>query len=292
MSAGGGDRAAFAERIRIQLTSRYRGARVDVDDARFALHVTGDGLDATLPLAPLQQAVLRDPAHTPDLIARFVTGVESQLTPRSYGGFSVDRLLWCVRSAEYMRGIARAPELLVREMPGNLVAFAAETLPASSMRGVPQSEWEAAGLDGEAVTAAVQRNTEVRFAHLVDRIRNAARVPADGWRMAGDQMFQGSALLVPAVLAALAERARGDVLVGVPDRGVVLALPSRLPSASVFDRRVTREWREAMNPCSHEIFETDGAELRRRDPGNGRRAWVMPWLSQAWSGEGSLDPDG
>ena len=288
MSADRGDRAAFAERIRIQVTSRYRGARVDVDEERFALRVTAEGLDATLPLAPLQQALLRDPAHTPALIARFVTGVESQLTPRPYGAFSVDRLLWCVRSADYMRGIARASELLLREMPGDLVAFAAETLPASSMRGVPRSDWVAAGLDDGAVGAAVDRNTERRFTHLVDRIRNADRVPADGWRMAGDHMFQGSALLIPAVLSALAERAEGDVLVAVPDRGVVLAVPSRLPSASVFDRRVTREWREAMNPCSHDILETDGVVLRRRDP-DGHRAWVMPWLSQPWSDGGALD---
>ena len=289
MSADRTDRAAFAERIRLQLTSRYRGARVDVDDERFALHVTGDGLDATLPLAPLQQAVLRDPAQTPALIARFVSGVESQLTPREYGGLGVDRLLWCVRSAGYLRGIARASELLLREMAGDLVAFVAETLPASSMRGVPRSDWVAAGLDDAAVAAASDRNTEKRFAHLVERIHVADRVPADGWRMAGDHMFQGSALLVPAVLAALAARAEGDVLVAVPDRGVVLALPSRLPSASVFDRRVTREWREAMHPCSHEILETDGAVLRRRDPGTGRRGWVMPWLSQPWSDGGALD---
>lgn len=289
MSADGSDRAAFAERIRIQLTSRYRGARFDIDDERFALRVTGEGMDATLPLAPLQQAVLRDPAHTPALIARFVTGVETQLTPRAYGAFSADGLMWCVRSAGYMRGIARASELLLREMPGDLVAFAAEMLPASSMRGVPRSDWVAAGLDDGAVGAAAERNTEKRFAHLAERIRNADRVPADGWRMAGDHMFQGSALLIPAVLAALAERAEGDVLVAVPDRGVVLALPSRLPAASVFDRRVMREWREAMNPCSHDILETDGVVLRRRDPGNGRRAWVMPWLSQPWSDGGALD---
>lgn len=289
MSADRGDRAAFAKRIRIQLQSRYRGARVDVDDERFALHVTGEGLDATLPLAPLQQAVLRDPAHTPALIARFVSGVETQLTPRAVGAFSVDRLVWCVRSAEYMRGIARASELLVRDMPADLVAFAAETLPAASMRGVPRSDWADAGVEDSAVAAAVDRNTERRFVHLVDRIRGADRVPADGWRLAGDHMFQGSALLVPAVLEALAERAGGDVLVAVPDRGVVLALPSRLPSASVFDRRVMREWREAMNPCSHAILETDGVVLRPRDPGNGRRAWVFPWLSQPWSDGGALN---
>jgi hypothetical protein len=285
------DRAAFAERIRVQLTSRYRGAHVDVDDERFALHVTGDGLDATLPLAPLQQAVLRDPAHTPALIQRFVTGVESQLTPRTPDGFKLSGLLWCVRSAAYLQGIARAAELLQRDMPADLVAFAAEQLPAASMRGVPRSEWTAAGVEDEAVAEAVDRNTAQRFAHLAGRIRGADRVPADGWRMAGDPMYQGSALLVPAVLEALVERGGGDMLLGVPDRGVVLALPSRLPSASVFDRRVTREWRESMNPCSHAILETDGVALRAHDSGAGRRAWVFPWLAQPWSDGASTAPD-
>lgn len=292
MSAERGDRAAFAERIRVQLTSRYRGAHVDVDDKRFALHVTGEGLDATLPLTPLRQAVLRDPAQTPALIARFVTGVESQLTPRAVGGFKLDGMLWCVRNAGYMNGISRASDLLQREMPADLVAFAAEQLPQASMRGVPRNDWSAAGLRDEAVAAAVDRNTARRFAHLVERIRSADRVPADGWRMAGDAMFQGSALMVPAVLAALAERANGDVLLAVPDRGVVLALPARLPSAAIFDRRVTREWRESMNPCSHAILETDGVALRTHDPGAGRRAWVFPWLAQPLSDGTSTAPDG
>ena len=56
------ERAAFAERIRLQLMSRYRGANVEVDSARFALHVTGSGLDLMLPLAP-SGARMRAPAR-------------------------------------------------------------------------------------------------------------------------------------------------------------------------------------------------------------------------------------
>ena len=290
MSADATDRAAFAERIRLQLTSRYRGAHVDVDPDRFALHVTGDGLDATLPLAPLHQAVTRAPATTAELIGRFVTGVENQLTPRAFGRFTSDQLLWCVRSRAYMKSIARAADLLQRPMPADLVAFAAEELPGPSMRGVPRGEWADAGVDDAAVADAAQAHTEARFDRLAERIRTVERIPADGWRMAGDPMYQGSALLVPRVLAALAERAGGDVVLAVPDRGVVLALPARLPSADRFDRRVLREWREAMNPCSHAILETDGAGLRVRDHG-GRRSWVMPWLSQPWSEGASADID-
>ena len=51
------DRGAFAERIRLQLVARYHGAHVEVDAARFALHVTGSGLDLMLPLAPLYPRV-------------------------------------------------------------------------------------------------------------------------------------------------------------------------------------------------------------------------------------------
>lgn len=291
MSADRDDRAAFAERIRLQLTARYHGARVDVERERFALHVIGEGLNATLPLAPLHQATLRSPARTPELIARFVSGVENQLTPRAVGAFNVASLLWCVRSSSYMKSIGRAGELLRRPMPADLVAFAAEELPGPAMRGVPRREWEDSGLDDDAVADGAQAHTEERFAPLVERIRHAERVPADGWRMAGDSMYQGSALLVSGVLGALAERAGGNVLLAVPDRGVVLAVPARLPSAGRFDRRVLREWREAMNPCSHEILETDGRGLRPHDHG-GRKGWVMPWLSQPWSVGGSADIDG
>lgn len=291
MSADRDDRAAFAERIRLQLTARYHGARVDVERERFALHVIGEGLDATLPLAPLHQATLRTPARTPELIARFVSGVETQLTPRTAGAFNTAPLLWCVRSSAYMKSIGRAGELLQRPMPADLVAFAAEELPGPAMRGVPRSEWEDTDLDDEAVAEAAQAHTAARFARLEERIRHAERVPADGWRMAGDSMYQGSALLVPGVLGALAERAGGDVLLAVPDRGVVLAVPARLPSAERFDRRVLQEWREAMNPCSHAILETDGKGLRGHDQG-GRMGWVMPWLSQPWSVGGSADIDG
>jgi len=71
------------------------------------------------------------------------------------------------------------------------------------------------------------------------------------------------------------------VLLGVPDRSVLLALPAAMPAADRFARRVLREWREAMNPCSRELLETDGTELRGV-PRRGSRpgTWVMPWLQE------------
>lgn len=286
------DRAAFAERVRMQLRARYRGAAIDVDTERFALRVSGEGIDTVLPLAPLHQAVLREPAQTPAIIARFVTGVESQLTPRNVGRFTLDRVVWCVRSTGYMKGVGRAAELLQRRLPADLLAFVAEELPGTAMRGVPRGDWTASGIDDGAVAAAADANTARRFDRLVGRVRNAPRVPADGWRTAADVLFQSSALIVPAVLSAFAERAGDDVLLAVPDRGVLLALPSQLPSAARFDRRVTREWREAMNPCSHAVLETDGTSLRSRDQRGNRSGWVMPWLAQSWSVDGPSDVEG
>ena len=72
------DRAAFAERIRLQLTSRYRSANVQVDAGRFALHVTGSELDVMLPLAPLHHACERQPEKVAALIGEYVASVEHQ----------------------------------------------------------------------------------------------------------------------------------------------------------------------------------------------------------------------
>jgi len=225
--------------------------------------------------------VTREPSRAAALITAFVAGVENQLTPRGFNPFALTRVLWCVRSTAYMQDIARAGDLLQREIAGDLVAFVAEELPGALMRGIPRQEWSAGGLDDAAVAAAADEHTARRFTRLIARIAGAGRVPADGWRMAGDQLFQGSVLLVREVLAALVQRARGDVLLAVPDRGVLLALPSALPSAERFQRRVMREWREGMNPCSHQVLETDGERVRtaaRR--GTRAGAWVMPWLQE------------
>jgi len=131
------------------------------------------------------------------------------------------------------------------------------------------------------VQRSASANTAARFEPLVARIAQTDRVPADGWRVASDPLFEGSLLMAPAVLAAFAARAGGDVLLGVPDRGVVLALPAALPSAERFPRRVTHEWREAMNPCSRELLVTDGHSLRavsRKTRLSG--PVVLPWLAE------------
>ena len=275
------DRHAFAERIRVQLASRYAGAAVEVEPDRFALHLTGPGIDTTLPLAPLHHACIREPARTPALIAGYVASVEAQLTPRSQSSFAPSRLLWCVRSRRYLDGITRAQDLLVVDVSPDIITFIAEELPASIMRGVPRQEWADAGLSDGDVLAAADEHLANRFGALVERIRGTDRIPADGWRMASDVLFQSSILAAPDVLAALAARAGGDVLLAVPDRAIALAQPASLPSAERFPRRVLREWREAMNPCSHEVLVTDGRSLRVLARRRARAsALVMPWLQE------------
>jgi hypothetical protein len=273
------DRAAFAERIRLQMAARYSGVEIDVDPARFALLVNAPGIDAVLPLTPLQNACAHQPERAATLIAAYVASIENHLAPERAPRLATGRLVWCVRNRSYLGGMSRAGELLTREIAADLIAFVAEDMPGSLMRGVPRGDWAAAGLSDDAVQTAAGANTERRFAALAERVRTVDRLPADGWRMAGDPLFQSSIVTVPGVLAAFAERAGGDVLLGVPDRGVALAVAAAQPGAKRFGRRLLAEWREAMNPCSHQMLVTDGASLRAIDvPRRRAGAIVLPWL--------------
>ena len=96
------DRGTFAERVRLQLLSRYRGSDVEVDTSRFALHVNGSGIDLMLPLAPLHHACERQPDKVPALIGEYVASVEHQLTPQPAIALSTSRLLWCVRNDRFL----------------------------------------------------------------------------------------------------------------------------------------------------------------------------------------------
>jgi hypothetical protein len=275
------ERGPFAERIRLQLVSRYRGASVEVDGARFALHVTGSGLDLMLPLAPLYHACERAPDKVPALIGEYVASVEHRLTPQPAIALSTSRLLWCVRNDRFLASHGRVGDLLRTPIGADMTAFVAEELPGLIMRGVPRDEWTSQGLSDVDVRDTATANTAERFEPLVARIARTDRIPADGWRVASDSLFQGSMLLAPRVLEAFAERAGGEVLLGVPDRGAVLALPASLPSADRFQRRVLKEWREAMNPCSREVLVTDGERLRpasRKSRVSG--PVVLPWLAE------------
>jgi hypothetical protein len=81
------------------------------------------------------------------------------------------------------------------------------------------------------------------------------------------------------VLVAFATRSGGDVLLAVPDRSVLLALPAALPSADRFSMRVLRAWREAMNPLSRDILVSDGTTLRKLErPGGRPRFELLGWL--------------
>jgi hypothetical protein len=260
------DRAEFAERLRLQLAARYRGLNVDVDAVRFALRLHGAGVAAvTLPLGPLYDECGRHPWRTAALIAEFVAAAETQLTARPSSTLSLARVVWCVRTRDYLAGHSGADELLAVDVAGPLVAFVAESLPNSIMRGVPRSEWAEHG--EKATRDAATSNTSARFASVAQRIAAADRVAADGWRLSGDLLFQGSVLMVGAVLRAFADRAGGDVLIGVPDRSVVLAQAAGdAEQATRFRHRVVRTYRETLNPCATAVLITDGEQLRELPP--------------------------
>jgi hypothetical protein len=265
--------------MRRQLQARYRGTEVSVDSHGFALRVRAAGAESLVPLGTLYQACLRDPERSSSLVAEWVRRAERQLSPRTGMEVSAARLLWCVRSQRYLESLQRSGELVSRGLGAGMVAFVAEELPGSVMRGLAASELEEAGMSPAAAAERAATNTQSRFASLPSRIRGTDRIPADGWRLGSDILFQGSVVTVPDVLAAFAERAGGDVLLAVPDRSVVLALPAALPSAQRFRMRAVREWREAMNPVSRELLVTDGASLReveRRSRRSGLE--LLGWL--------------
>jgi uncharacterized protein YtpQ (UPF0354 family) len=273
-----GDRAAFAERLRLQIAARYRGTVVDIDAARYSLRVHGPGLDVTLPLAALHAACERQPARTAALIADFVASAEASMVPRAAETVSLARVLWCVRSRRYLASLARSEELLVEEIAADMAAFIAESLPGQVMRGVPRAEWESAAIDATAVRRAADENTAAHFTRVVERIGAVERIPADGWRLAGESLYQGSIVKVPAVLRAFVDRCGGDVLIGIPDRAVALVMPAALPAAEGFGRRVVQEWRDAMNPCSREVLRTDGTTLAVVEHGR-KPTSLLPWLN-------------
>ena len=224
------EREAFAERMRLQLQSRYRGVEVSVDVTAFALRLDGAGVDVTLPLGPLHQACTREPERSAGLIADYVRRAERQLSPRSGTEVSPGRLLWCVRATSYLDALSRAAELVTRPLGAGMVAFIAEALPGSLMRGVPTGDLAATGLD-------------------------------------------------EAVLAAFVERSGGHVLLAVPDRAEVLALPAALPSADRFRMRVVRAWRESLNPVSRGVLVSDGTSLRELERESRRRGFeLLGWL--------------
>jgi len=281
MGDGLADRGDFAERIRLQLASRYRDIEAAVNGARFAIHLAAPGLDVSLPLAPLHNDCLRRPDRAGELISSWVATIARQLTAVPLAEFAPSRLLWCVRSRSYVEDLGRGGELLTRAVGTDMVAFVSETMPGSVMRGVPSTEWEHQGMTGQAIGALADTNTSRRFDNVVRRLREPGGVPRDGWRLSGDILFQGSVVMVPDILAAFAQKAGGDVILAVPDRSVIMAIPLAAETLRSFRHRVTQAHRDAMNPCSVELLITDGASLRSHDEHGAqtrKRLPLMAWL--------------
>jgi hypothetical protein len=270
-------RTEFAERVRRQVASRYAGAEISVDIEGFAMHLKAPGIDASLPLTPLFHQCLRNEAQTPVLISAFVRDVETRIDPRDEPAFSTAGLLWCVRTSDYLSGVARSQELISKSVAGDLIAFIARQIPVNAMRGVAESEWKDSGLTAKEISDAADTNTAQRFAPLLERIHGIDRVPDDGWRISVDELFCGSAILVDEIRQALVEKAQDQVLLAIPDRSVVLVLPASASSAPRFQFRVTREWREAMNPCSRRVLRCDGDLLTAIEP-NTRSRELLDWI--------------
>lgn len=162
-------------------------------------------------------------------------------------------LILCVRSTRYMQGV-RQEELVSRAVCGDLHAFVAARQPGLVMQGLSQGALLQAGLDAGLAWDTAQSNTEAHFAPLVDRLSGSGRNPRDGWRLRGDVLFQGSVLLVPAVLEALHSLAGQELWLGIPERGTLLAIGKGAEGAPLFPDRVRREFRRAMEPCSSLVF--------------------------------------
>lgn len=272
-------RVAFVERLRIQFESRYRDLEVEADPAAFAIRLRGPGLDVSLPLAPLHDDCARTPSRTPRLIMDFVNASAGRLAHRSPSALSLGRVLWCVRTAEYLEDHSGASDLLTAPVAGPLVAFAAEALPGAVMRGIPRDEWVGAGLDDRRVRDAADRNTAARFAGTVERIAAADRVPRDGWRLTGDLVFQSSLLTVTAVLEALRRLAGGDVLVAAPERSAVLAIAAGDDDATArFRQRVLRTFRESLTPLSRTVLVAGEDGLREPPAGARERVSLLDRL--------------
>ena len=254
------ERSAFLERVRLQVRARHPGVEVTGDVERLALLLRAPGVDVDLPLGALHVQVQRHPAQAAGAIARFVNDVERRLGhAREAGASRPGAVLWCVRTREYLAEHRREADLLSVPLGTTMVAFVAEPLPDGGMQGVPRERWEAAAMTDADIAAVADRVTAERFASVPARIARAAEGKA--WRIAADPMFMGSALMVPAVRRALAERAGGDALVAVPDRGVILAMPA-VAAAEPFRRLVLATHRESMTPCSAEVLVCDGVDLR------------------------------
>lgn len=272
------DRAGFTERLRRQLQSRYREMEVTAEPGRFALRLQGPGIDTTVPLTPLQHRCQADPDNTAVHIADFVRGVERQLVPRAVDAQLASRLIWCVRTRGYLEGLGRSDELIIDSVAGDLLAFVAESLPGQIMQGLPRERWLAADQTEESIRAAAQRNLEQRFDATLQRVRQIERIPADGWRLAADSLYQGSVLLLGDFLRALVEAAESEVLIAHPDRGLVLAIAVNAAGAGRFPRRVLREFREALNPVSRDVLVTDGSNLEMLTRAERRRPQLLGWL--------------
>lgn len=276
-------RGQFQERILTQLRSRYRGWDFSPRQDDFGVLASKAGALASLSLESLYAASGKPGASAPDVISRFITAVGPRLSsaegrPVPSGPASdPDALVWCVRGERSIRAYSRFAELTTRELPGGLLAFVAEALPADAMRGVSRFDADLSGLSEPDLIRHADRNTWLRLSRWQTDL--AAAPEQQRWLFTDDILFSSSLLLVPAFLERLVHLGQGRATLAVPDRAMVLAGVGNSADPEVLRPIAHRLFRLASNPLSPVLLTTDGlgvelhpAEVRspRSRPGWGR----------------------
>lgn len=272
-------RGQFQDRLLIQLRSRYRDWDFSPRLDDFGVLARKGGALVSVSLESLYATSARPGASAPDEISRFVTGVGPRLSWAEQrpvpSGPAPDpgALVWCVRAGRSIRAYSRFAELTTRELPGGLLAFVAEALPADAMRGVSRFDADASGLSEADLIRHADRNTSLRLSRWGAEL--AAAPEQRRWLFSDDILFSSSLLLVPAFLDQLAHLGRGRATVAAPDRAMVLAGVGEAAEPEALRPIVHRLFRLASNPLSPVLLTTDGQSLELhptelRSPRSGR----------------------
>ncbi|MGH7639806.1 MAG: hypothetical protein ACREN7_08035 [Candidatus Dormibacteria bacterium] len=259
-------RQQFQQRLRLQFQARYPGWEFLAPPDRFALMARGSRSEVALSLESLYAETRRPGASAPGAISSFVAAAEPRLSraeqvtgPTTALAPDPGALVWCVRDERSIRAFSRFAELAVKELPGGLLAFVAETLPGESMQGVSRAEAEAGGLSEADLRCHADRNTELRLTRWREELAETGG--RENFLFTTDQLFSSSLLLVPGFLQRLAQLGGGHAALAAPDRAMLVAAVGGAAAPERMRQVVRRLYRIASFPLSPVLLSTDGVSL-------------------------------
>ncbi|MGH7643283.1 MAG: hypothetical protein ACRENX_09805 [Candidatus Dormibacteria bacterium] len=258
-------RREFQDRLLIQFRARYDGWEFSARDDDFGVLARKEQAQVAFTLESLFAEVSRPQVSVPEEISRFVSGAGPRLSTAEQNpeqtGPAPDpgALVWCVRGERSLRGYSRFAELATRELPGELLAFVAQSLPGEAMRGVSRQEAVAGGLSEATLVAKADHNTALRLTHWSAELE--ANPELRTWLFTDDVLFASSLLLVPTFLERLGQLGQGQAALAVPDRAMVVAGVGEAAAPEVMLPLVRRLYRLASFPLSPVLLSTDGHSL-------------------------------